>query len=424
MNLKRILFIIGFIILVFAFGTLIYFVFIKDLVAPSNTNTNINAEPSANVNTGGLPVINGIANTNQTTGISNVNRLMNVNRVRNVNQAQVDKVAQGGLTLAETAVSQQAEFAAPTASGSGIRFYDKVQDKFFRIDADGLAKEMSNQIFPEAKEVSWSPQGDKAIITFPDDSKVMYDFDTQEQVTLPKEWDGIEFSPSGEKIGFKNISAEEQARWLAVSSPDGTEVELIEPLGDKANDVAVNWSPTGQVVALYRQAYSGDSQEAFLIGLHGENFKSIITEGRGFEGLWSPQGDQLLYNVYNAESNYNPKLYLVDAAGDQVGANKIDLGLKTWSSRCTFATTESFLYCAVPEYLPLGSGIYPEVAGSTNDSIYKIDVNTGTKSLLALPTFLTGERDYTINSLFLSNDERTLYFSDGNTGNVYSIELR
>lgn len=423
MNAKKALFVIGFIILVIAFGALIYFVFIKDLVTPPTGNENVNAGTNTN-GTGGLPIINGVTNTNQGGVVSNTNRLANLNRSRNVNQGGVDTTAKGGTTLAKAETTQQVAFAAPGTTGSGLRYYDNNEGKFFRLDPNGNPQELSNQIFPKAKDIAWSPKGNKAIITFPDESKVMYDFDQQSQVTIPKEWDDVQFSPGGDKIAFKNMSSEESSRWLAVSNPDTSEVELIEPLGDNGRDVAINWSPNAQVVALFRQSYSGEAQEAFLIGLHGENFKSLLTEGRGFEGQWSPTGEQLLYNVYNASTNYNPNLFLVDASGDSVGANKIDLGLQTWSSRCAFSPSSPTLYCAVPRSMPLGSGIYPEAATATNDSIYEIDMNTGSKSVLALPTFSSGSRDYAVTSLILSDNEQTLYFTDSVSGNVYSLQLK
>jgi len=419
MDKKRLLFIIIFIVLIIGFGAMIYFVFLSDLISPEPVNENANANVNVSVN--GLPVINGAANVNQITNVA-VNAGVNITRPSNVNQVVISNTAQGGLTLAQPVAKGEIETARSVVSGDGVRFYDREDGKFYRLDEDGR-RALSDQLFPEAQEVAWSPKSDKAVITYPDQSKVLYDFNKEEQITLPREWDDIQFSSSGEQIGFKNLSDKEDERWLAVAKPDGSEVKLVEPIGDKANDVAVNWSPNNQVMATYREGYSGSAQEIFLIGLYGENFKSLVTQGRGFEGMWSPDGDQLLYNVYSAESQYNPTLYLVDAQGDRIGANEINIGLQTWASKCTFANNEPSLYCAVPEYLPTGSGLYPSVAGSTNDRLYKIEVNTGKKSIIALPTFTTGDRDYSINTVFLSNDENTLYFIDGDTGELYEVGL-
>ncbi len=422
MNTKKTFLIIVFVILVLAFGALIYFVFIKDLVAPGNGNENENVNVSTNENTNaGLPVINGVTNVNGVT--ANVNGITNFGPAVVTNQEAPDTSAQGGKTLAKTAVESSVKAAEPVATGDGIRYYDEVQDKFFILLSDGTTQEMSDKSFPEADEIRWSPVDDEAVIMFPDQSKIVYNFDTNEQVTLPNEWDDVEFSPDGSKLGFKNISDQESARWLAISNTDGSEVNLIEPLGDNQGSVNVNWSPSGQVVALFSESYGIDGQEVYPIGLFGENFKSIVTDGRGFEGLWSPSGDQLLYSVYSADSRYNPKLHLVNATGDQTGSDNMDLELQTWVSRCVFTSNGNFVYCAVPEYLESGSGLYPELATTTNDTLYKINTATGVSNPIALPSFFGGDRDYAIESLALSNDGSYLYFSDSITGQLFEINL-
>ncbi|MCH7492669.1 hypothetical protein IID19_03735 [Patescibacteria group bacterium] len=420
MNSKRILYIIAFVIVVIGFGAMIYFVFIRDLVSPTNENVNVNVNTNVNV---GLPVTNGEVNINR-TGVDNINAVINVTPPTNVNQERIDEIARGGATIVETAVSTNALAAEAVTDGIGIRYYDELLDQFFQLDALGNSVPLSDQRFPDARSINWSPTDNRAIITFPDGSNILYDFDKQDQVTLPREWNDIKFSPSGDKIAFKNESIRESDRWLAIANPNGSEVQLIEPLGDKANDVAINWSPSGQVVALFRESYSGTSQEIFLIGQSGENFKSIITDGRGFEGQWSPDGSQLLYSVYSDNSRYNPVLHFVDSAGDQVGGNDANLGLQTWSYKCTFSSISSEAYCAVPRFLATGTGIFPDSAVNTNDTIYKINLSTGGKSVLALPRFLSGDQDYTVANLFLSNNGSLLYFTDANSGNVYSIQLK
>ena len=419
---KKTIYIIIFIILVIAFGAMIYFVFLADLLGPDDTNQNTNTTTNQNTN-GGLPVINGSTNVNRVSvNTVDTNARININTRVNT-QPTISNIAQGGETIVNEIFDTPVQAVEQQVGGDGIRFYDALDGKFYYIDENGNRILLSDQVFPQADEIAWSPVSNEAIISFPDQSKVYYDFNTKEQVTLPREWDDINFSPTGDQIGFKNISSNESERWLAVSNPDGSGVALIEPMGDKSDSVEVNWSPTGQVVATYREGYSASSQEVYLLGLNDENFKSIVTEGRGFEGTWSEDGKQMVYSVFNENTRYNPSLYLVDSAGDQIGTQTIKLGLQTWSNKCTFSSDSLTLYCAVPRLLTTGSGISPSLAGYTNDTIYKIDTNTGTKEVLALPIFLPSTQDYTIGSMFLSKDETELYFSDSQTRSLYNINL-
>lgn len=419
MNIKKILLIIAFIIVTIGFGILIYFVFIRDIISPLNGNENVNAPANVNVV---VPVINGVPVVN-TTPVINVNTAVNIVRPINTNVAGPSTVATGGPTTVDPIISVSANAAELTPGGTGIRYYDEREGSFYQIDEDGVAQSLSDQLFPQAEEIEWSPTNNKAIITFPDNRKILYDFDQEKQVTLPDDWDDIEFSPSGNKVGFLNVSDLEADKWLAMANPDGSAVQLIEPLGDNEDFVDVNWSPNGQVIALYRESYNESGQEIYPIGIYGENFKSIVTNGRGFEGLWSPSGGQLLYSVYTSETRYNPSLYLVNASGESTGGQTITLNLQTWTSKCAFSSDSTTIYCGVPDRLETGVGFAPQIAVNTNDTIYKINASTGSKSVIAIPVFADTDRDYTISSVFLSNDEKTLYFSDANSGKVYSIQL-
>lgn len=417
---KKTIYIIIFIALVIGFAVMIYFVFIADLVNPPTNNDNLNDNANQITNTG-LPVTNGVSNINTV----NINAVTNTSGylIANISNRNISTSAQGGDTAANSIYDNPILSPTATMTGDGFRFYDELSGKFYYIDKDGNIIELSDQVFPEAESINWSPVDNKAIITFPDQSKIMYDFDQQKQATLPKEWDDIEFSPTGDQLGFINLSSKEDQRWLAVSSPDGSQVQLIEPIGDKANSVDVNWSPSNQVVATYRAGFNASSQEIFLIGLNDENFKSIYTDGRGFEGTWSPDGEQLLYSVFNASTRYNPELFLVDVTGDATGTNEIPLGLRTWSFKCTFSKNSPLAFCAVPALLPIGAGISPDIAGDTNDRIYMINTNNGDKQLLALPYFFDTDQDYNIGSMFLNNSETVLYFTDIQTNRLYSINL-
>jgi len=421
MNIKKILFIILFAILVVGFGALIYFVLIRDLVGPEE-NENVNG----NINTNAvLPNINRI--TNQVAANLNVNRAANINfGVVNTDMGlpEIDTVARGGETLAKEVIEESIDSVSLLESDSSLRYYDKDSGEFYKLKQDGSREKLTDQQFFDAEDIAWSPREDKAIISFPDGSNILYDFNTDEQVTLPKEWDDIKFSPQGERVAYKHLSADVDSRWLAVASPDGSQVQGIEPVGDKADDVQIAWSPNSQVVALYREGVTAGAQEIYPIGLHGENLKSIKTEGRGFEGKWSPSGDKLLYSVYTEESNYNPTLYAVSASGDSAGENTLAIGLETWVDKCTFAGSGNIVYCAVPNSLPQGSAWYPELAENTVDSIYKIDLVSNSKSVLALPVSASGRDEYTISSVFLSADETLLYYHDQRTGRIYSVQIR
>jgi len=67
---------------------------------------------------------------------------------------------------------------------------------------------------------------------------------------------------------------------------------------------------------------------------------------------------------------------VVNATGDEIGTGRKKLNVDTWADKCTFYS-DSKLYCAVPEKLDEGAGLFPELAKTTKDNLYQIDPTTG-----------------------------------------------
>jgi hypothetical protein len=171
-------------------------------------------------------------------------------------------------------------------------------------------------------------------------------------------------------------------------------------------------------VATYTKGLDFDRQEVLFIGLNGENFKSTTVEGRGLTYEWSKTGDRLLYSVYNTASNMKPLLWIVDAQGDTINENRQSLGINTWADKCTFASNTE-IYCAVPTNLENGSGLVRSLADDNSDELYKIDLATGVKELIATP-----DGSYNVNNIIVDDAQSKLTFSDKNTGLLYQIKLK
>lgn len=415
---RRVLIIIAFSLGVIALGAILFFVFFHS----GGTNTNGNTNQPLNAN-GVLPNTNGNANfhANANGALPNINGV-NVNQpTTNVNGPGT--VADGGDTLVKTLVSSNAKYVVTDANGN-ILYYDPTTGQFYKLDANGNLVPLTGARFPSAESVTWSTDRSQAIISFPDDSKVYYDFNTKKQATLPKEGQDFSFAPNGNQIAFKYNAKNEADRFLVVSNPDGTGMKTIEPLGDVGDQVQVSWSPNDQVIATFSKGLNGTSQEILLSGKNNENFKSIITDGRGFESSWSPDGQRLLYSTYNSASDFNPVLHIVDAQGDRIGGDNTSLDLQTWADKCAFGSGGSMLFCAVPNTLPSGSGIYREQASQTTDSFYQIDLKTGAKSQIAVPVGSDGSRQFSAMNLSVSPDGRILYFTDAPTGRVLQLRVK
>ncbi|MFH2063528.1 MAG: hypothetical protein ABIJ46_05275 [bacterium] len=331
----------------------------------------------------------------------------------------VSPVATGRLTQVRALAPASTSGAMLTSSGS-LNYYNRNDGKFYRVGPDGTIQQLSGKTFFNVDQATFSPQGSTAIIEYPDGSNIFYDFNADRQVTLPKHWEDFDFNPQGNSIVSKSIGLDPANRFLVVSNPDGSGAVPIQELGENADKVQVAWSPNNQIVATATtgDAYGVDRREVFFIGQNHENFRSIVVDGLDFRPSWSPNGEQLLYSVAGSLSDYKPRLWIVDAAGDDIGLNRRMLNVDTWADKCAFSGPDR-LYCAVPRELPRGAGLQPRIADSTPDDIISIDLTTGLQTQVAVP-----EGQHTIDSLMVSADGGRLVFTDKGTGLLNELRLR
>jgi hypothetical protein len=414
---KKIIIITIFLALIGFFGYLLWKLFFtSNVIVPggqTTTTSSVSGLPSAGLGGNNIGDITGSGNlpggetaTSSGTPVG----------TPNPEASAPSKTATGGITSVSPLIGSQV--LNPTVSSDGsVRYYNKDDGLFYKLDDSGNVVKMSDKVFHEADSVTWSPSGDKAIITYPDKSKIMYNFSTEKQVTLPSYWEGFSFSGDSEQIVAKSIGTDVENNWLIVAGSDGTKATALEDIGANAATVYPSWSPNNQIVAMYTKGVDFNRQEIYFVGLNGENFKSTMVEGRGLEYQWSTEGDTLLYSVYNTTDEMKPRLWIVDASADTIGENRRSFNLQTWASKCTYAT-DTEIYCAVPEELEAGSGMFPELADKTKDNLYKIDLKTGTQKLIAIP-----DGAYNVSQIVVPEAQNALYFTDKSTQLIYKVDL-
>jgi len=316
-------------------------------------------------------------------------------------------------------VSSQPANAISLSPTGELRTYNPTDGKFYKIADDGTVTPLSNNVFYSVQKVDWGHSTDKAILTYPDGSKTLYDFTKDKQVTLPSHWEQFDFAPQDDRIVAKSMGNNESNRFLITANPDGTNARAIEDMGDNADYVRVGWSPNNQVVAfsMTGEPMGMDRQQVLLVGQNHENFKGLVVEGRGFEPSWSPSGNNLLYSVYSSNDGFRPRLWVSGASGDNVNANRRDIGLMTWADKCVWQN-ETAVVCAVPTSLEEGSALQRDIAVNVPDNLYKINLQTGTTLNLGAP-----DGNPTVEQPTLSKDGKTLYYSDRQTGKLMKFAL-
>ncbi len=399
---KRIALIALFIASVVAIAAAIYFLFFRPLFGPETPVDEEAVTPS-----GSLP--------SAQTGAPSVYTPPTTGRLE-----QADEIASGGVTQVTQLTS--GSILSPTSCGTEACFYNPQDDRFYTIDADGNVVSLSSKTFPEASSIVWNDTADKAVIEFPDESNVIYDFVSQTQITLPSHWEDFDFSPTTDEIAAKSIALDPDNRWLVISKTDGTQTETIRALGENEDKVDLNISPNAQIIGFAdadTTLTTGlDRQTIIPLGRNDENFEGLTVEGMGFDSLWSPSGRQLLYSVSGSYSDYRPLLWSVSATSSSMGEDRRSLGINTWVEKCVFAS-EDIVYCGVPTSLPANAGLQPSLYDNEPDNLYRLDLSSGKSSLIAIPS-----EDVTMEYLSLSSDGSLLYFTDALTGRLQMIRLQ
>lgn len=409
---KKILIILGFFSIVAIIGFFIYNLFLKT-TAPLKPITK--DEPGISP---GLP----IAEEGKEPSIEtpdDITKKLPIDKREPEIKKRPDSIAKGDLTIIKDFVDRSSQDITLDKNGTDIKYYDREDEKYYKITKDGQKNPLSDKAFHNVSESTWSPTKNKAIIEYPDGANIIYDFDNEKQITMPDHWEDFEFSPTGEDIAMKSIGLDTGNRWLAITNDTGSRTKRIESIGINANKVHSSWSPNNQTIAMYTKGIDFDRQEVFFVGLNKENFKSTVVHGRGLETKWNNEGDKLLYSVYSSLNEYKPMLWSVNAQGDAINTNRRMLNVETWAHKCNFGSNNYEIYCAIPNSLPTAAGLSKELALTTNDTIYKININTGLKKLVAIP-----EKSYSMSNLIISNDERFLYFKDNATGKIKQLRLK
>ena len=408
-NFRRVILGIIFLGVVIGIGYAIYFFFFRPAgrVPTVAVNTNANTPSGGNLNPSGAG-----ANLPYVPPLSGSGTLI-----------PASPIARGGATVSPTLVSSPTLGLILGADGKTTRYYDRTTGKFMTVDAKGNIIALSDQVFPDVQNVTWSADGSKVVMEFPDGTKLSYDFATKKQATIPSSWTNFSFSPDSNQIAALQQTDQVSNNYLVVSNADGTGVQPIEQLGQNGAEVSVAWSPAGNVVALSQTGEPDNTggfgiKDVLFIGKNGENFPSTQVDGMNFTPLWSPTGAYLLYSAAGSADNFLPRLYVVTGGGDNIGGGRRAIDLFTTADKCSFADAKT-AYCAVPDTMPDGAGMEPAVLAGIPDSIYKVNVTTGAVTLVGRP-----DTDTTISAITVSSDGGTLFFTDAETGSIKKMALK
>jgi len=412
---KKIFITVGFILTVFIVGYLIYAVFFRSFVQPDQTFPDTADEAGTGLETSGT-------NTNFRTLPDGSGTLpgTNTNVGTGVNQSQTapSTIARGGQTAVTTVTVNPSKFPTISSDGRSLLYFDELRGSFYSVDGRGNETSISDKKFFSVQNVVWSPDKKGAILEYPDGSNIYFNFLKDKQFTLPSHWEDFDFSPTGDEFVSKSLGVNAQNNYLVISDPEGKNIRSLANLSENPANVKTDWSPNNIMVGTISKGYDGNSERIFFIGKNNEKFQTTIVEGYGFESTWTPNGESLLYSVYSQNTDNKPELWVVDARPSTLGQGRKNLKLQTWSDKCAFESNR-IIYCAVPSSLEAGAGMFREELDAASDILYKVDLNSGSRSIIAYP-----QNSPNIQDLIISDNGQYLYYRNSFDDKIYSLRLK
>ena len=160
-RLKRVLLIIGFVLVGFAIAAALYVVFFR---APAEVTTTPGTQPEIpeGVNEG-LPSAGVGAPVGAQEEVGGTAAL-----------PAAAPIADGGVTKTQAITTGRVIAPTLAADGASMAYYDKTDGRFYRVNADGNVERLSDKTFPKAETIVWNNAGEKAANELPHRAKHLH----------------------------------------------------------------------------------------------------------------------------------------------------------------------------------------------------------------------------------------------------------
>ncbi len=321
-----------------------------------------------------------------------------------------------------SAISDEAVLAPTLSSDSQhIEYYSKKTGETYEINFDGTGKQtVSTEELPGLSYAIWSPDDSKVIRAFPQGSYtkfVFHDYAAGDDIALGNGIDWIAWL-NNNKIIYKYYDQGTKENSLNISNPDGSNWLKITDL--KYSSMSLAPIPKTGLVSFWNSPDANTATDFESISALGGDATPLIQNYFGADYLWSPDGTNILMSHTDQQGGNKITLAVTDSQGN----NYKDLGVATFVSKCAWSVDDKTVYCAVPDSLPDDATLpndYSDGKITTSDSFWKINTETGDKTIIAGPNQLGGKFD--ASNLFLNLNESSLFFINNLDGKLYKIDL-
>lgn len=312
-----------------------------------------------------------------------------------------------------------------------VRYVDRATGNIYQTFADKIEeRKFSTTTIPRVYEAFFGNKGESVIMRYlKTDGKTIDTFIGN----LPKEFVGADTSPDSEVKGtflpkdVKDISMSPGAGSMFYlfdtgESMIGTTLNLftnkkVQVFDSPFTEWLSLW-PNTKLITLTTKPASGIL--GYMYGVDPtsgkKNLTKILGGINGLTTLAGPTGKLVLYSSEAVSLNiYHTDTKITDAAG-----------VRTLPEKCVWGSVGDTIYCAVPKNIPQGA--YPDAwyqgEVSFSDEIWKIDLQTGTTTMLLDPMTVENGEEVDAIKLALDEGENYLFFVNKKDSFLWKMGLK
>lgn len=422
MTKKTTLIIIGIIIVALGIGTFIYFKL-------ANTNGGVATE-SVFKSFFPFGVNSGTTNSTNTTeegegsSVNNENNPGGSTSISKESLKQITNFAVSGATafidirrVTKTVDIQTATEVEITENVPAIRYVESSNGHIHQTSLDTNSKvEISTYTIPAVYEALFDGAGKSVVYRYLNlaGENIQSFFGiigTSSGEYLPENIITIAADPSGTSF-FYIVKNETGGATGIVFNPTGNKTNKI--LNSPFSEWNAEW-PGSNIVYLTTKPSWDTVGSIYSLNTNSGILSKILGGIRGLTTKVSQDGIRILYS---SSTTYGPRLAIYNTSTNSTN----NLDLNTLADKCVFAFNKIDAYCAVPNTTP-GShnpDLWYQGLESWNDSIYKINTNTGV-STFVIDTNSKNGIDAT--NLFLDKANNTLFFINKKDSTLWSLDL-
>ena len=340
----------------------------------------------------------------------------------------VAEITESSALTAEGGIPPEA-VAPPTEFAPALRYVDRATGNIYQTFADKIEeRKFSVTVIPKVYEALFSGSGETVIMRYlKGNGQTIETFVGK----LPKEVLGGDSTAENEvrgtflPVGVKDISLapDGQSIFYLFETGENTIGTILDFATDKKTqifDSAFNewlsfWPNSKMITLTTKPSYLAPGY-LYTLNPSTKSFIQALGEIPGLTTLASPDGKMALV----ANNTLALSIYRLDTKISE------SLGVRTLPEKCAWGKTSDVIYCAAPRLVT--SANYPDTwyqgEVSFEDQIWKINVETGSASIILDPAVASTGEEVDGIKLALDEGENYLFFVNKKDSFLWRVELK